>query len=268
MAMNTISNNGDHGSYDTLIQGPYGAALRKLHSHRTAPRTVGSHRLKGYNKVNLSIFKDGHDNLFGTVVYSTSNDENKHNTSLDEVSITNSVLRHFLKQYQKEVNELRAERMAQNDLPLALVAYSQTLLRHLLQSSKLTNSYAATSKASLLNQIYAKLQDTKAKRSAKHSTHPTSDVSFLKKDIDHEPKQSDWLAYTDDKYETRVDAHYSYMAKIQEVPNANSAMHAEHVDSTLDTDDNVFANTITPFWQSESLPTHVFAMSTGDSNVI
>ncbi|GJW58226.1 hypothetical protein Tco_0238049 [Tanacetum coccineum] len=57
-------------------------------------------------------------------------------------------------------------------------------------------------------------------------------------------KQSDWLADTDEEIdEQELEAHYSYMAKIQEVPNADSGTDAEPLEHVqYDTDDNVFAN--------------------------
>ncbi|GKC55578.1 hypothetical protein Tco_1078323 [Tanacetum coccineum] len=58
---------------------------------------------------------------------------------LDEVSYHK--LFDILKQYQKEVNELRAERMAKNANPLALVATAQTLQDPYYQSSKPHKSY-------------------------------------------------------------------------------------------------------------------------------
>ncbi|GKG65175.1 hypothetical protein Tco_0671364, partial [Tanacetum coccineum] len=64
-------------------------------------------------------------------------------------------------------------------------------------------------------------------------------------------EQSDWLADTDEEIdEQELEAHYSYMAKIQEVPNADSEP-LEQVQ--YDTDDNVFANDIQHFDQSESI---------------
>ncbi|GJR42264.1 hypothetical protein Tco_1310367 [Tanacetum coccineum] len=55
----------------------------------------------------------------------------------------------ILKQYQKEVNGLHAERMAKNANQLALVATAQTLQDPYYQTSKPHKSYAPTSKASL-----------------------------------------------------------------------------------------------------------------------
>ncbi|GJS22668.1 hypothetical protein Tco_0451300 [Tanacetum coccineum] len=63
-------------------------------------------------------------------------------------------------------------------------------------------------------------------------------------------------------------AHYSYMAKIQEVPNANSGTYAKPLEQVhYDNDDNVFANDIQYFDQSESI-TNTCVVETGDSNVI
>ncbi|GKG21544.1 integrase, catalytic region, zinc finger, CCHC-type containing protein, partial [Tanacetum coccineum] len=43
------------------------------------------------------------------------------------------------------------------------------------------------------------------------------------KGVQLQTEQSDWLAYTDEEIdEQELEAHYSYMAKIQEVPNANT----------------------------------------------
>ncbi|GKA85610.1 retrovirus-related pol polyprotein from transposon TNT 1-94 [Tanacetum coccineum] len=81
--------------------------------------------------------------------------------------------------------------------------------------------------------------------------------------------QSDWLADTDKEIdEQELEAHYSYMAKIQEVPNADSGTDAEPLEQVqYDNDDNVFANDIQHFEQSESI-TNTCAVKMGDSNVI
>ncbi|GJZ43257.1 hypothetical protein Tco_0590512 [Tanacetum coccineum] len=232
----------------------------------------------------------------------------------------------ILKQYQKEVNELRAERMTKNANPLALVATAQTLQDPYYQSSKSHKSYAPTSKASLLTRSHATTR-YKGKEIVKPITPPSelaskedSDPEQAQKDKDmqknlaliakyfkklykptnnnlrtssntrnknvdttlrykndnqtrqfgnqravnvvgtretecrkpkrvkdstyHKEKmllckqaekgvqlqaeQSDWLANTDEEIdEQELEAHYSYMAKIQEVPNADSGTDAE-----------------------------------------
>ncbi|GJU15837.1 hypothetical protein Tco_1143803 [Tanacetum coccineum] len=81
-------------------------------------------------------------------------------------------------------------------------------------------------------------------------------------------EQSDWLADTDEEIdEQELEAHYSYMAKIQEVPNADSGTDSEPLEQVqYDTDDNVFANDIQHFDQSESI-SNTCAVETDDSNV-
>ncbi|GJV10276.1 hypothetical protein Tco_1351817 [Tanacetum coccineum] len=64
------------------------------------------------------------------------------------------------------------------------------------------------------------------------------------KGVQLQAEQSDWLADTDEEIdEQELEAHYSYMAKIQEVPNADSGTDAEPLEQVhYDTDHNVFAN--------------------------
>ncbi|GJQ94665.1 hypothetical protein Tco_0005804 [Tanacetum coccineum] len=51
---------------------------------------------------------------------------------------------------------------------------------------------------------------------------------FAEKGVQLQAEQSDWLADTDEEIdEQELEAHYSYMAKIQEVPNADSGTDAE-----------------------------------------
>ncbi|GJX00731.1 gag-pol polyprotein [Tanacetum coccineum] len=88
--------------------------------------------------------KTAHD-MFVTIV--------KQQHKLDEVSYHK--LFDILKQYQKEVNEIRAERIAKNANPLALVAAAQSYLDPYYQASKSHKSYAPTSKASPLTRSHA-----------------------------------------------------------------------------------------------------------------
>ncbi|GJS91142.1 retrovirus-related pol polyprotein from transposon TNT 1-94 [Tanacetum coccineum] len=219
----------------------------------------------------------------------------KQQHKLDEVSYHK--LFDILKQYQKEVNELRAERMAKNANPLALVATAQTLQDSYYQTLKSHKSYAQTSKASLPSRSHATIRH-KGKEITKPITPPSGSASkedsdpeqaqkdkdmqknlaliakyFKKpykptnnnlrtssntrnKNVDTTPRdtvggqvvqqsgiqcfscnkfgqfakecrkikrQSDWLADMDEEIdEQELEAHYSYMAKIQEVLNADS----------------------------------------------
>nr|GEU29783.1 retrovirus-related Pol polyprotein from transposon TNT 1-94 [Tanacetum cinerariifolium] len=89
------------------------------------------------------------------------------------------------------------------------------------------------------------------------------------KGVSLQAEQYDWLADTDEEIdEQELEAHYSYMAKIQEVPIANLSTDSkplEHVQN--DTGYNVFSNDLQHSEQSESI-SNTCIMETDDSNVI
>ncbi|GKB28675.1 integrase, catalytic region, zinc finger, CCHC-type containing protein [Tanacetum coccineum] len=89
------------------------------------------------------------------------------------------------------------------------------------------------------------------------------------KGVQLQAEQSDWLADTDEEIdEQELEAHYSYMAKIQEVPTADSGTDSEPLEQVqYDTGYNVFANEIQHSEQSESI-SNTCVVETGDSNVI
>nr|GFA01786.1 hypothetical protein [Tanacetum cinerariifolium] len=82
-------------------------------------------------------------------------------------------------------------------------------------------------------------------------------------------KQYDWLADTNEEVdELELEAHYIYMAKIQEVPTANSCINSEPVEQVQnDAGYNVFANHLQHSEQSEFV-SNTCLMETDDSNVI
>nr|GEX51970.1 hypothetical protein [Tanacetum cinerariifolium] len=207
-----------------------------------------------------------------------------------------------IERLQQEVNELRAERLARNANPLALVATTQANQDPYYHTSKSQKSYAPSSKPSILTRSHTTTRH-KGKEIAKPITPPFESAS--KEDIDLEqaqrnkdmqknlaliaktvnvvgarknvgspvvqqsgiqcfnckefghfakecrkPKrvkdsayhkekmllckqaekgvplqaeQYDWLADTDEEIdEQKLEAHYNYMAKIQEVPTADT----------------------------------------------
>nr|GFB06664.1 hypothetical protein [Tanacetum cinerariifolium] len=81
-------------------------------------------------------------------------------------------------------------------------------------------------------------------------------------------EQYDWLADTDEEVdEQELEAHYSYMAKIQEVPTADSGTDSEPVEQVQnEAGYNVFANHLQNFEQSESV-SNTYLVETNDSNV-
>ncbi|GJU96288.1 hypothetical protein Tco_1321044, partial [Tanacetum coccineum] len=187
-----------------------------------------------------------------------------------------------LKQYQKEVNEIRAEIIAKNANPLALVSATQQYPDPYYQAPKPHRSFAPPSKQSSSTRSNATTK-YKGKEIAKPTTplsesgsveklgtHCKNDnqngqfgnqrkvivvgaretVGGLVKDYSYhkekmllckqvekgiplQSEQADWLADTDEEIdEQELEAHYSYMAKIQKVPTADSDP-LEHVDSNV-----------------------------------
>nr|GEY29529.1 hypothetical protein [Tanacetum cinerariifolium] len=70
------------------------------------------------------------------------------------------------------------------------------------------------------------------------------DVADSEKGVLLQAEQYDWLEDTDEEIdEQELEAHYNYMAKIQEVPNANTCTDSEPLEQVQnDTGYNVFAN--------------------------
>nr|GEV41428.1 putative mitochondrial protein [Tanacetum cinerariifolium] len=79
----------------------------------------------------------------------------------------------------------------------------------------------------------------------------------------------DWLADTDEEFdEQELEAHYNYMAKIQEVPTADTDTDSEPVEKVQnDARYNVFANDLQHSEQSKSA-SNTCLVETDDSNVI
>ncbi|GJY57115.1 hypothetical protein Tco_0456230 [Tanacetum coccineum] len=94
----------------------------------------------------------------------------KQQHELDKVSYHK--LFDILKQYQKEVNEIRAERIAKNANPLALVVVAQPHPDPYYQAPKSHKSYAPTSKASTQTRSHATTRH-KGKEIAKPITPPS-----------------------------------------------------------------------------------------------
>nr|GEV97428.1 retrovirus-related Pol polyprotein from transposon TNT 1-94 [Tanacetum cinerariifolium] len=250
----------------------------------------------------------------------------------------------------QQVNELRAERLARNANPLALVTTAQANKDPYYQTSRSHKSHAPSSKPSIPNRSHTTTRH-KGKEIAKPITPPFETASeedndpeqaqrdkdmqknlaliakyFKKiykptnnnlrtssnsrnKNVDTTPRefghfakecrkskrvndfayhkekmllckqaeqgvplqaeQYDWLADTNEEVdEQELEAHYSYMAKIQEVPIADSGTDFEPVEQVQnDAGYNVFANEIQHSEQSEFV-SNICLVETDDSNVI
>nr|GFC63937.1 hypothetical protein [Tanacetum cinerariifolium] len=89
------------------------------------------------------------------------------------------------------------------------------------------------------------------------------------KGVPLQAEQYDWIADTDEEIdEQELEAHYRYMAKIQEVPTADTCTDSEPLEHVQnDTGYNVFANDLQHSKQSESI-SNTCIVETDDSNVI
>ncbi|GKE75616.1 hypothetical protein Tco_1537657 [Tanacetum coccineum] len=183
-----------------------------------------------------------------------------------------------LKQYQKEVNEIHTEGITKNTNPLALVAAAQYYLDPYYQAPKSHKPYAPTLKQSSSTRSNASTK-FKGKEIAKPIT-PLSE-SDSEEDSDPEQAQRDkdinknvdtTPRYKNDnqtgqfgnqrtvtvtraretvgsqlrkvfhyKQSKLLEAHYSFMAKIQEVPTADSGTDTKPLEQTDQNDEDEHA---------------------------
>nr|GEU42822.1 reverse transcriptase domain-containing protein [Tanacetum cinerariifolium] len=255
----------------------------------------------------------------------------KQQHKLDEVSYHK--LFDILRQYQKEVNELRAERLDRNANPLTLVATAQANQDPYYQTSKSHKSYVPSPKpliptrshtttrykgkeiakpitppsesasdevidpeqahrdkdmqknlaliAKYFKRIYKPTNNNlrtssnsrnKNPKRVKDSTYHKEKMLLCKqaeKGVPLQAEQYDWLADTDEEIDEQdLEAHYSYMAKIQEVPTADTSTDSEPLEKIqTDTGYNVFANDLQHSEQYESI-SNTCIVEADDSNVI
>nr|GEW89195.1 hypothetical protein [Tanacetum cinerariifolium] len=282
---------------------------------------------KGYNKPEWSRFV--------TIV--------KQQHKLDEVSYHK--LFDILKQYQKEVNEIRAERLARNANPLALVAIAQAnqdpyyqtskykgkeiakpitppsetaseedsdpeqaqrdkdmqknlalIVKYFKKIYKPTNNNLRTSSNSnnknmdttprykndtqsgqfgnqrTVNVARAKENECRKPKWVKDSAYHKERMLLCKQaeqGVPLQAEQYDWLADADEEIDKQeLEAHYSYMEKIQELPTADLSTDSKPFKQVQnDIGYNVFANDLQHSEQSESV-SNTCLVEMDDSNVI
>nr|GEW67620.1 hypothetical protein [Tanacetum cinerariifolium] len=163
---------------------------------------------KGYNKPEWSRFV--------TIV--------KQQHKLDEVSYHK--LFDILKQYQKEVNELYAERLARNANPLALVATAQANQDPYYQTSKSQKSYTPSSKPLILTRSHTTTR-YKGKEIAKSITPPSESAS----EEDSDPEQ----AQGDKDMQKNLDLIAKYFKKIYKPTNNNLRTSSNSRNKNVDT---------------------------------
>ncbi|GJV87946.1 retrovirus-related pol polyprotein from transposon TNT 1-94 [Tanacetum coccineum] len=227
---------------------------------------------------------------------------------LQQISSTTST-----RMYQKEINEIRAERIAKNANPLALVATAQQYLEqaqrdkdmqknlaliakyfkkiykptnnNLVTSSNTRNKNVDTSSRykndnqirqfgnqRTVTVVRAKETECRKPKRVKDYTYHKEKMLLCKqaeKGVPLQAEKADWLADTDEEIdEQELEAYYSYMAKIQEVPTADSGTDTEPLEKVqYDAEYNVFPNERQHFEQPEST-SNTSVVEKVDSNVI
>nr|GEX00285.1 hypothetical protein [Tanacetum cinerariifolium] len=148
----------------------------------------------------------------------------KQQHKLDEVSYHK--LFDILKQYQKEVNELRAERIARNANPLALVTTAQANQDPYYQTSKSHKSYAPSSKPSIPTRTHTSTR-YKGKEIAKPIT-PASEIAF---EEDNDPEE----AQRDKDMQKNLALIAKYFKKIYKPTNNNLRTSSNLRNKNMDT---------------------------------
>nr|GEV33499.1 hypothetical protein [Tanacetum cinerariifolium] len=143
---------------------------------------------------------------------------------LDEVSYHK--LFDILKQYQNEVNELRAERLAMNANPLALVATAQADRDPYYQTSRSHRSSAQSSKPLIPTRSYTSTRH-KGKEIAKPSTPPSEIAS----EEDSDPEQPQ----RDKDVQNNLALIGKYFKKIYKPTNNNLRTSSNSKNENLDT---------------------------------
>ncbi|GKA10311.1 hypothetical protein Tco_0689744 [Tanacetum coccineum] len=150
----------------------------------------------------------------------------------------------ILKQYQKEANEIRAEKIVRNANPLALVAAAQQYPDSYYQASKSYKSYAPPSKQSSYTRSHATTRN-KGKEIAKTITHPSESASEEDEESDPEQAQRDKEMQKNlpliAKKPKRAKDYTYHKEKMLMCKQAEKGvpLHAEQSDSLDDTDEEI-----------------------------
>nr|GEW37428.1 retrovirus-related Pol polyprotein from transposon TNT 1-94 [Tanacetum cinerariifolium] len=196
----------------------------------------------------------------------------KQQHKLDEVSYHK--LFDILKQYQKEVNELRDERLARNANPLALKNLS-LIAKYFKKIYKPNNNNLRTSSNSRNKNVDTTPWYKNNNQPRQFRNQRTVNVSGARENVGSLVVQQSGIqcfnckefGHTDKEIdEQELEAHYSYMAKIQEVPTADSGIDSEpleHIQNNVGY--NVFANDLQHSEQSKSI-SNTCLVETDDSN--
>ncbi|GKE57799.1 hypothetical protein Tco_1496984, partial [Tanacetum coccineum] len=153
-----------------------------------------------------------------------------------------------IERLQQEANEIRAEKIARNANLLVLVAAAQQYPDPYYQAPKPQRSYAPAPKQYSSTRSNVSTRN-KGKEIAKPITPPSESASEedrkdTEKGVPLQAEQADWLEDMNKEFdEQELEAHYSFMEKIQELLTADSGTDTEPLEQVHnDAEYNVFAN--------------------------
>nr|GEX51265.1 hypothetical protein [Tanacetum cinerariifolium] len=132
----------------------------------------------------------------------------------------------MVKQYQNEVNELHAEKLAQSANPLALVATAQASQDLFYQSSKSYRSQAPSSKPSIPTR-----SNTATRHKGKEIAKPITPPSETTSEEDNDPKQ----AQRDNDMQKNLALIAKYFKKIYKPTNNNLGTSSNSRNKNVDT---------------------------------
>ncbi|GKB28629.1 hypothetical protein Tco_0868030 [Tanacetum coccineum] len=180
----------------------------------------------------------------------------KQNQDLKNVSYHK--LYDILKQHQNEVSEIRAERLARNANPLALVTGQYENRRAINVVGARENVGTQVVQQTRIQCYKYKefgyvARECKKPKRARESVYHKEKMLLCKQEeakIQLSAKQADWMDDTNDEHEDQeLEAHYMYMSKIQEVLPDVAEKSGPNFDveplqkvHTYDENYNVFAN--------------------------
>ncbi|GJU52246.1 retrovirus-related pol polyprotein from transposon TNT 1-94 [Tanacetum coccineum] len=256
--------NGDHGSYDTLIQDQNGDALRKCILKGLYTPTIVTTPVVPATEDSPAVPEQ-------TTVETVTNMTLEKQSSLFEYKRSGFILilTGFGDEYTRMLNAYTRQRDSQTN-PLH---HLRSVLKKDSDPEQAQKDKDMRKICSLIckanQETLQNLPTITSETSSNTRKQYVATTPRYKNDNQTGPLwNKEGSEYTDEEIdEQELEAHYSYMAKIQEVPNEDSGVDVEPLEQVqYDTDDNVFANDIQHFDQSEYI-SNTCAVEMGDSNV-
>nr|GEX02221.1 uncharacterized mitochondrial protein AtMg00810-like [Tanacetum cinerariifolium] len=164
---------------------------------------------------------------------------------------------------EEDIDHEQAQKDKDMQKNLALIA------KYFKKIYKPTNNNLKTSSNSRNKNVDTTLRKPKRVKDSEYHKKKMFLCKQAEKGVPLQAEKYDWLADTDEEIDQQeLEAHYSYMAKIQEVPTADSSTDYEPLEKVQkDTKYNVFVNDLQHSEQSESV-SNTCIVETDDSNVI